>query len=283
MPEGTHNNNCAYAKGHDCACGGCGGARHGWQGWLRMAGDADRRSARSRHLRARLTRRQNGGLRRDQPNRARIVDLARLDTADWLARQHDAPAGSRERPDLPSELDQVAGLGRALADDTWSDIRAAIDATAADPARARRQLAAHTWCDLLVALIRSVEVMAAAEETFGDSAADAVVRAILASSRQKDRDQITEQILRIVVSRVFAAIRVATIAHVPVLQLLTDPGSLPALRALAVFICPAPERHPEVRRYALAPLAANGPGAVTAQTRHWLSEVWPDWPAPGPS
>lgn len=35
--NGNHNENCAKAVGHACACSGCGGSLHGWEGWLGLA------------------------------------------------------------------------------------------------------------------------------------------------------------------------------------------------------------------------------------------------------
>lgn len=269
MPEGTHYKNCEEAKRHICRCGYCGGALHGWQGWVQLARDNDRRAIRKEELTTGLTRRLNGDLRRDRLNLARITDRARVDIADHLAR----PANQRL-----TDPDRVEQLGQALAEQTWHQIRAAIDAGSADPAQVRRELAHHTWCDLIVGLIRLLDGAMRASEEFGEAAVDSVVRMILRSSQQGDREAVTEEVVRMVVNRVFHAIKTTFVAHVPVLQLLTDDKALTALRILAVFACPAPERHPELRKYALEPLAAEGNEFVSAEVKKWLYEVLPDWP-----
>lgn len=307
MPDGTHNGNCANARGHRCECGGCAGALHGWQGWTDLAGSDLARAQRREQLTAALTRRRNGQMRRDQQNRGRVTDLARLDIADWLAARrgvtsdpagtHPAssfasterigdglsetpatPANSAGEPGTPvSELDLVRQLGRALAEEPWSKIKADLAEEVPDDMQIRQRLAHHTWCDLLVALIRLFEGATRVTKRFGEKAVTFVTEKIVQSSKQKYRGRVSERAVGIVVGRVFAAIKTATIAHIPLLNLLTGRHALLALRVLAVFTCPAPEDHPEVRKYALEPLASDGREILTNRVKEWLSDLLPDW------
>lgn len=307
MPDGTHNGNCANARGHRCECGGCAGALHGWQGWTDLAGSDLARAQRREQLAAALTRRRNGQMRRDQQNRGRVTDLARLDIADWLAARRGVTGGSAgihpaaslasteriggglsetpaashnsegEQGASVSELDLVRELGRALAEEPWSKIKADLAEEVPDDMQVRQRLAHHTWCDMLVALIRLLEGATRVTKQFGEKAVAFVTEKIVQSSKQKYRGRVSERALGIVVGRVFAAIKTATIAHVPLLNLLTGQRALLALRILAVFTCPAPEDHTEVRKYALEPLASDGREILTNRVKEWLGDLLPDW------
>lgn len=274
MPNGTHNDNCASAKGHQCRCGGCGGALHGWQGWVRLANSDDDRRQRREQLTASLTRRRDGRLRRDRPNRGRVTDLARLDVADWL--------GERRQQKPVSDLALVEDLGAKLAADPWLSLKADLDTKVPDPDQVRKELAHHTWCDLLIALVRLMDGATQLSSDLGDRATAFVVEKIMQSSEQQFRQKINEEVLGIVVGNVFTAIRTATIAHVPVLELLRGERALLALRILALFACPAPEDHLEVRKYALDPLAGDGRDILTARAKEWLGDLLPDWAAGSP-
>ncbi|WP_433301251.1 hypothetical protein ACQP2F_05555 [Actinoplanes sp. CA-030573] len=236
-----------------------------------------------------------------------MTDLARLDIADWLAAQrgdasdpvgthlassvastervgdglsetpavHANSAGEQGTP--ISELDLVRELGRALAEEPWSKIKADLAEEVPDDMQVRQRLAHHTWCDLLVALIRLLEGAIRMTKRFGEKAVTFVTEKIVQSSKQDYRGRATERALGIVVGRVFAAIKTATIAHIPLVNLLTGQRALLALRILAVFTCPAPEDHPEVRKHALEPLASDGREILTNRVKEWLSDLLPDW------
>ena len=55
--------------------------------------------------------------------------------------------------------------------------------------------------------------------------------------------------------------------------------TLRSLRILAVFICPAPEDHKEVREHALEPLRDDARAIITAQTKARLARLFDEWTA----
>lgn len=309
MAGGSHNGSCANATGHQCKCGGCGGALHGWQGWVDLARSDDARDRRRGQLEGKLGRDpRSGKLRSNRANRGHVADLARLDITDWLAARNNDPGSNQTggRPDIErepagrrsdattglvgqrressseltaqlSDLDLVEQFGRQLTKDTWPKIANDLDTNITDAAKIRKQLAHHTWCDLLIALVRLVESATRLTNEIRAKAEEAITRMILKSSKQDERRQITERILGTVVGRVLTALTAATVAHVPMLQLLTGEKALRALRILAVFACPAPEDHAEVRKHALEPLATDSREILTEQTKKRLGELLPTW------
>jgi hypothetical protein len=68
----------------------------------------------------------------------------------------------------------------------------------------------------------------------------------------------------------------ATVGHLPLVHLLSGERALLALRILAVFACPAPEEHAEVRTHALRPLIVDGRKILSDRVKEQLSELLPD-------
>jgi hypothetical protein len=287
---GGHNGSCAKATGHVCKCGGCGGSQHGWQGWLAVAGalPADREDARKEYE-GRLQWDQ-GRLKDSQKTRAAVTDLARLDIADWLATRTPDEAPDRDpkertrQPDqkndvLISPVDQIDAFAQAMTKGVWQEIAAEIDREAPGARDIRRELASHVWCDLFLGLARVTEVGQGVLNRIPDAAADLVKQTILGSTMHGGRSLITEAVVDIVVRRVWTAFRTAAFNGVPLLNILAGEDALRAMRILAVFICPAPEKHREVREYALKPLGNDVRDILTEQTKTRLAELFAEWRA----
>jgi hypothetical protein len=47
-----------------------------------------------------------------------------------------------------------------------------------------------------------------------------------------------------------------------------------------VFICPAPEDHPEIREHAMKPLGDDARQILTDETRHRLALLFTEWQPP---
>ncbi|OHV27951.1 hypothetical protein BBK14_18470 [Parafrankia soli] len=141
----------------------------------------------------------------------------------------------------------------------------------------RRQLADHGWCDLIVGIIQVIEAADGVVDSVQERARDIITRAVMSSSMQGHRDQVTGRIMALVVDRVWSALFEALKNAVPPLSLLTNEDLLRALRILAVFICPAPGLHSEVLTHALRPLGEDARGYLTDQTKEYLGEVFVEW------
>lgn len=132
MAGSSHNGACATAVGHVCRCSGCGGALHGWQGWLDLAsGEPEARKARRIDL-------ENREAEACDPNTRRsvVMDLARLKMADYLARTHqqevadasmDVSGGSGDQAGPTSELGHIVLLADRTMADTWREIVPELD------------------------------------------------------------------------------------------------------------------------------------------------------------
>jgi hypothetical protein len=384
---GNHNDNCANAKGRICRCTGCGGSLHGWGGWVSLANQVDHE---------RQTRRKKANAdwqtyydpqrkRSNQKSKAACADLARLDIADWLARQaHPRPtddtsyfevvvpeqrspptatigAGRQPEPDdprtrslgvapesqesqqpgqakpgdgsknlsrpesqseapelgqpddvppylsaddqsgngpeghsraerqsersergesdvPPSAVEQVKIFAEAMTDkSTWADISAQLSGDAERVRDIKRQLAYHGWCDLFIGLVQVIEACREVLDRIPDAAKNIVKEAIRCSSMQAKRPYVTDDVVDVVVDRVWEAFKGAMVGHVPLLSIITDEDALRSLRILAVFTCPAPEKHKEVREHALKPLGDDVERILTDQTKARLKELFVEW------
>jgi hypothetical protein len=272
MGKGSHNSSCARAGGHVCKCTGCGGSLHGWQGWVALAAAAD---SERQHRRGQVDGRWEKGHRRwrRRPNRdvrEASTDLARLDIADWLAadsasttasataevagrssrsagvtaaRLHDGPDSEGAWPDpamsgdstYPSALDQVVTLAEAMTRSTWQEISAELDADLPAAREIKRQLAHHGWCDLFVGLIQVVDASREALDRIPDGAKSVVKAAILHSSMQGMRKQVTGAVIDVVVDKVWIAFKTAISTKIPLLGIITSEDAARSLRILAVF------------------------------------------------
>jgi hypothetical protein len=141
-------------------------------------------------------------------------------------------------------------------------------------------LAQHGWCDLLVGLVRVVEHFRAALKAIPDDAKKTVKRAILDSSQHPFRAHVGERVVDIVVDRVWGVFLAAITGGVPALTALSSDELLRDLRILAVFICPAPERHPEVREHAMKPLGDEAVEILKDETKARLAKVFSEWSHP---
>ncbi|MDG4824922.1 hypothetical protein O7635_23990 [Asanoa sp. WMMD1127] len=164
-------------------------------------------------------------------------------------------------------------FAEAMTKDTWHEIASELDRAARDAAGARRELADHGWCELFVAMARATET---ARRAF-NSIPDIVKGAILASPSHIERSYVTDAVVVLVVDKVWKGFEAATFAGFPLLDLVTSEEATRALRIMAVFICPAPEKHRDVRRYALKPLGDDAAKILTDQTKARLGELFTEW------
>ncbi|WP_433055038.1 hypothetical protein [Dactylosporangium sp. CS-033363] len=192
------------------------------------------------------------GLRRNQRNREIVGDLARIDISGWLSvegrrtrlRNAIEPSGAR-----PTVAEQVEALAEGLAREPWARISEDLP----DPIAIGREFADHGWCDLLIGLVRGLELQS--------DVRDWMRHVLVDSSRAPNRPRVDEDIADVVVGHVWKALE-----NGPYNWLERD---LRSLRVLAVFMCPAPEAHAEVREYALRPEMEM----LSDQTRERLNQV----------
>jgi hypothetical protein len=278
MGNGNHNRNCATAQRHECRCTGCGGSLHSWVGLVDLAGGdhTERQRRRERHESRLRTKRGSRRLGNNRQNREASTDLARLDIADWLAtssprRTSDGVAAH------PSPINQVTTIAEEMTRGTWSDIAAELGSVRPEATPIKRQLAYHGWCDLFVGMIQAIQTTQGALGSMQETAKKLVTRAILNSSMQGNRAHVTEAVVDVVVDRTWQAFKLTAFAGAPLLQIITSTEALCALRILAVFICPAPDDHEEVRRHALKPLGSDTAKILTEQTKVRLADLFAEW------
>ncbi|OHV31688.1 hypothetical protein CC117_25490 [Parafrankia colletiae] len=97
------------------------------------------------------------------------------------------------------------------------------------------------------------------------------------SSMQETRTQVNEKVIELMAGRVWSALFTAVKQAMPPLNVLDNDALLRTLRILAVFICPAPQKHKEVHIHALRPLGEDVRGYLTEQTKEHLKEAFADW------
>jgi hypothetical protein len=202
---------------------------------------------------------------------------ARDDVRDELADDlPSADAGREPSPeatsDRPGALDQVNAFARAMTEEIWQDIVAELPGTPEEIRRIRLQLADHGWCDLFIGVVRVLERFGKAFDEIPDRAKKIIVKTIRRSSRGDKRPALTKFVVNLIVDKAWAAFKAALIAHSPVFGVLTSEELLRNLRMIALFICPAPERHEEVRKHALEPLADDAQGYVSDAAKEWLAK-----------
>ena len=274
MAAGQHPGSCANATRHQCRCSGCGGSQHGWAGWVGLAtGAGQDRDTRRRSVERSWTGSRGSGGRPTPARREAGVDLARLDVADWLAEQGGPPtAGGR-----PSAVDLVILLAGSLTSQTWPDIERDLRDRGADQRAVRLQLARHFWCDLLLGLVRVVESADDVLRTM-PIAAKALVREVLRdSSVDAGRPGVTGAVVNVVLDRVWAGLVGAALGGRPLLAVVGAEDTARALRILALFLCPSPARHREVREHALKPLGDDVSEILTDPTKDRLATLFEEW------
>lgn len=176
-----------------------------------------------------------------------------------------------------STAEQVLAFAKAMTQSIWPEIAAELG----DTTRAReikRQLAHHGWCDLFIGLVQVIETYQHAVDQIPESAKNIVKHAILHSSMQAKRPDVTNAVVDIVADRVWQAFKATTVAHVPLMGIITSEEAVRSLRILAVFTCPAPENHKEVREHALRPLGDDAKKILTEQTKARLAKLFNEWP-----
>lgn len=186
--------------------------------------------------------------------------------------------GELDNVSEPSPVDQVMIFAEAMTS-VWKEIAAELG----DDTKSRdikRQLAYHGWCDLFIGLVRVIEESRNVLEKIPESAKKLVKQAILGSSLQTKRSYVTSAVVDVVVDRMWQAFKGAMCGHVPLLSIITSEDALRSLRILAVFTCPAPEKHKEVRDHALKPLGDDAKKILTEQTKTRLTKLFDEW-APG--
>jgi hypothetical protein len=272
MAGSSHNGACAAAVGHVCRCSGCGGALHGWQGWVGLAtGEPEAREARRKALEIKAS-----AARGAKQLRPVVLDLARLDITDYLARPEplgvpagptEASDGSGAQLDPSSELGLVVLLANRTMADTWQEIVPELDRVV--PAGVavgdvRQELASHIWCDLLIALMRLLQRVQDTVDLLSEQSKGFIKRLLLTSSSKKGlRKHVAEGVIDLVLGKFWSALRALVAAHLPIL----GPGVLRALRMLAVFTCPAPEAHREVYEHAVVPLMSDARGVISDEVK----------------
>jgi hypothetical protein len=189
--------------------------------------------------------------------------------------ESDFRAGEPGHESSPAAaVDQLAVLAKSATESVWKDISAELGRVSGDSRQVKYQLADHGWCDLFVGIARVVEKFNKALDKIPEAGKGLVTRAILDSSMQKNRAYLTKTVLDVVVNKVWAGLKAAAITQVPLFSILTSEEVARHLRILAVFICPAPEHHKEVRDHALKPLGRDAQNILTEQTKARLAQVF---------
>ncbi|MFC6017553.1 hypothetical protein ACFP2T_15225 [Plantactinospora solaniradicis] len=222
--------------------------------------------------------------------RSIVAHLARLDAVDWLASsaQDGTPDRARPGPGQPSggegevedrirPAEQVSLIAEAMTTGTWPKITGELDQVTSHPTVVRGELAKHGWCDLLVGMVWTIEQVKGPLNKLAEMPASLIKRAILTSSMQGGRPHVSGPVVDLVVGEVWRAFKATASGGIPLLDLVTNEEALRALRILAVFICPAPSKHPEVRKYALKPLGEDVHHVLNEQTEARLAELFVEW------
>lgn len=176
----------------------------------------------------------------------------------------------------PSPVEQVMIFAEAMTS-VWKEIADELDDDTARARDIKRQLADHGWCDLFIGLVRVIEKSQEVLDKIPDSAKNLVKQAILGSSMQAKRSHVTSAVVDVVVDRVWGAFKGAMCGQFPLLSIITSKDALRSLRILAVFTCPAPEKHQEVREHALKPLGDDVKKILTEQTKTRLTKLFEEW------
>ncbi|WP_433722926.1 hypothetical protein ACQP2Y_45295 [Actinoplanes sp. CA-051413] len=159
--------------------------------------------------------------------------------------------------------------------DTWDDISAEIDSCVQNERTARevkKHLADHTWCGLLVALIRWIEQIDQAVQFLSDRGKQ-FVKGFVAEHLSGLSKKLAEVVVDIVVDRVWSALARLVEAHFPLL----GKDTLRVLRMLALFTCPSVEQHPEVYKYTAKPLMGDALRLVSDGIKAQATALFTAW------
>jgi hypothetical protein len=188
-----------------------------------------------------------------------------------------APVPHEVDPDRPDEVEQVAAFARAMAQDIWQDVLDELDGSPAELKTICLQMAHHVWCDLFIGFVQALEAFGKVIETVPGKAKEVIAEAICRSSKQKVRSEVTERVVDMVVDKAWSAFKAAAIAHSPLFALLGNEDLLRNLRIIAIFICPAPNSHPEVQEHAIDPLLRDARAYISDETKQWLATRFKQW------
>jgi hypothetical protein len=261
----THTASCANATTNQCRCSGCAGSMHGWPGRLTSARITEA-PARA-HLRqtaesawADATKR--GARHRPTLKKARAAIAGAITTViDWLAGQIASPPRS-----VPATTDQIVEeIGQLLS----GDVQRALDQcfSAAERRAKRLALADHFFCALLAELAHAIQEVGDKFGQLSDEMVSAIIRARIAEGRSA----ISDFLVRLAIQATVAGLR-NVISH---LSLVGQIGNLQrAIRILAIFMCPAPEKHQAVVQYCIDPL---GRPIIAGEIRERLLQSMPRW------
>lgn len=285
MAGNTHRANCANAQNPGCVCTGCGGSLHGWQGWTGFAFDPQRaRDEKRRKLDRKVERTRRGDLSFNARNRQAYIDLARLDITDFMAApglQRASSGALLPKIDIADagairfDAERVTFLGQEIMEKTWDDISSEIDGLAQNERRSRdikKQVADHTWCSLLVALIRWIEKIDKAVEFLSEQGKK-FVKSLLATHPSGLSKTLANAVIDIVVDKVWAALSRLIRAHFPIV----GDDTLRVLRILALFACPSVDQHPDVYKYAARPLMGDAQKLISDEVKETTITLFTSW------
>jgi hypothetical protein len=204
--------------------------------------------------------------------------LTPMGEPDGFASQAEAaPVPFGADLDRPDAVEQVAVFAQAMTKDIWQDVLEDLGGSPEEIRAIRLQLADHGWCDLFIGFVQVLEMFGKVVEKIPDKAKEIIAEAILGSSKQKLRSALTKRVVDKVVDKAWAAFKAAMIAHSPLFSLLSSDDLLRNLRMIAVFICPAPEKHEEVRKHAVDPLLGDACDYISDETKKWLATQFKQW------
>jgi hypothetical protein len=170
---------------------------------------------------------------------------------------------------------RLATLARSIMTECWDEVSARIDDHVGSEHAARdvkKHLADHTWCSLLVALIRRIETIDHALQIVSDEGKRFVAQ-VITDSLSGLSGAFAQAVVRIVVDGVWAALAKLLEAHFPLL----GQDTLRVLRMLALFACPSVEHHLEVYQHAMKPLLGDAAGLVSGETRSQMTTLFTAW------
>lgn len=280
-----HHPGCEAAKQPACECGSCGGSLHGWVGWTELA-RPDNEPGRS-DLRRELNARWQRTVRRRSLTRCSLgADLARLDIVDWMAAEdrdfaqgradlpHD-PGASRASPD-PQMRERVVLLAGRIGKPVFDRVVEELQAAEIGHGRLRdirKAMANHYWCALFVALARALDAYNDAWEQVATFAKREVTRDLRELLGSRGVEPIAP-VVDLLVDKSCEALRDLAGGHVPLLTVVDSTECVRALRILAIFCCPAPQRHPDLAKECLGPLAGEAGVVLREETRARLESAF---------
>lgn len=103
-----------------------------------------------------------------------------------------------------------------------------------------------------------------------------VTTSVTTSSRHGQRSLVAGWVVGTLVDKVWDRLLTVVAVQHSVLGALTGPQLLRALRILAVFCCPSPEDHEEVRRHAISPLGEDAEEILKTEAKERLSMLFED-------